>query len=57
MGKQAKTVKDRTCSVCEQSFFMNAKEIKAHAELCFRMNKLGLVVPGIKRPEIQIVRE
>ena len=57
MGKQAKTVKERTCQECQQVFFMNAKEIKQHAEMCKRATAAGIVLPGIKRPEIQLVSE
>jgi hypothetical protein len=45
MGKQAKMVKDRTCSHCEVTRLCTAKDLKKHAELCMRAKAAGLILP------------
>jgi formylmethanofuran dehydrogenase subunit E len=34
MGKEKKTIKDRKCSKCEQTFATDAEGIKNHARVC-----------------------
>lgn len=51
MGQQAKKVRERTCQSCGKPFIVDAKQLKRHWEMCIRVQKIGLVLPGeIERP-------
>lgn len=56
MGKEAKTVKDRVCKTCSETLLLDAKGLKKHSLLCKRLDKVGLVLPTIQRPKVEIIR-
>ena len=47
MGHAANKAKERTCKDCKQSIYGNAAAIKRHAQMCVRLSRLNLVVPGL----------
>lgn len=56
MGKEAKAVKERTCSECEQVYFLNALKLREHAKLCKSARAAGLILPSIVQPKIELVK-
>lgn len=58
MGKQARRMKARTCTICRNHFYLDARELAGHAALCKRAHDVGLVIPqGIIAPsDYKIIR-
>lgn len=55
MGREEHVRKERTCKHCKRVLYRNAKELKKHSETCQAAIKLGLIIPGIEVPKVQIV--
>jgi hypothetical protein len=56
VGREANVRKERTIRATGEVVYATAREVKERAALVERALKAGLVLPGIKRPDIQIVK-
>lgn len=55
MASEKLKTKERTCLECGNIFFMTAKELKVHAQLCRRAQMAGLILPGaVVRPKVDL---
>jgi hypothetical protein len=56
MGKEAKVVKERKCTLCGEPKQTDSAGMKEHFRLCVRATKAGLVLPGkVHRPSKEII--
>jgi hypothetical protein len=56
MGKESKAIKLRSCRSCDQVLTTDANGIKEHARMCAIAKRSGLILPGVERPKIEIVK-
>jgi len=47
MGREAKVKKDRKCKTCGKLLWGNAQDTADHVIFCSRLNKIGLIQPGM----------
>lgn len=53
MGREADVVKFRECKNCGSSaIFEDAAGLRKHAQMCRRLNELGLIAPTQDRPRL-----
>jgi len=45
VGRLSKEVKNRQCRSCSRVLLVNAKDMKAHWEVCYRVKTLGIEIP------------
>lgn len=45
--------KDRVCRSCQGHIYGTAKDIKAHASDCARLQAIGLILPTIVAPDFK----
>ncbi len=55
MGREANVFRDRRCKVCQRPILSTAPQMVNHAWICRRVQKLGLVMPTIERPRVEII--
>lgn len=56
MGREKQARKERTVQATGEVIFGTAREVKERAAMVERAQAAGLVLPGIARPEIQIIK-
>ena len=56
MGREAGVRKIRKCGSCEKEAFGTAKDLQEHASLCERAKEIGLILPGIEIPTVEVIR-
>lgn len=54
MGREANVRRERTCPACKQMHYANGQELKAHSDCCQRAKDIGILLPGIARPQFVV---